>query len=151
MWGGVWGGISMKFWFAFSWILVLRKLSIISCACWASVSCSWESTQFLSPFFNWVFCFYDVQMYDLFVCIGCAVLSHFSCVKLFVIPWTVACQVPLPRRFSRQEYWSGLPCPSPGMYCILSFYWLYNFQIYSPVQLADFSSVIVFFVVQKFC
>ena len=27
----------------------------------------------------------------------------------FVIPWTVACQAPLPIGFSRQEYWSGLP------------------------------------------
>ena len=29
-------------------------------------------------------------------------------------PWTVACQVPLCMEFSRQEYWSGLPFPSPG-------------------------------------
>ena len=29
-------------------------------------------------------------------------------------PWTVACQAPLPMGFSRQEYWSGLPFPSPG-------------------------------------
>ena len=29
-------------------------------------------------------------------------------------PWTVACQTPLPRGFSRQEYWSGMPFPSPG-------------------------------------
>ena len=28
--------------------------------------------------------------------------------------WTVALQVPLSMGFSRQEYWSGLPCPSPG-------------------------------------
>ena len=28
-------------------------------------------------------------------------------------PWTVACQFPLSMGFSRQEYWSGLPCPSP--------------------------------------
>ena len=28
--------------------------------------------------------------------------------------WTVACQAPLPMGFSRLEYWSGLPCPSPG-------------------------------------
>ena len=37
-------------------------------------------------------------------------LSH---VRLFVIPWTVACQAPLSMGFSRQEYWSGLPFPSP--------------------------------------
>ena len=31
-----------------------------------------------------------------------------------MIPWTVVCQVPLSMEFSRQEYWSGLPFPSPG-------------------------------------
>ena len=36
-----------------------------------------------------------------------------SCPTL-VTPWTVACQAPLPMGFSRQEYWSGLPFPSPG-------------------------------------
>ena len=30
------------------------------------------------------------------------------------VPWTVICQVPLSIGFSRQEYWSGLPLPSPG-------------------------------------
>ena len=37
-----------------------------------------------------------------------------SCVRLFVITWTVACQAPLSVEFSRQEYWSGLPVPLPG-------------------------------------
>jgi len=31
-----------------------------------------------------------------------------------VTPWTVACQTPLSMELSRQEYWSGLPFPSPG-------------------------------------
>ena len=39
------------------------------------------------------------------------VLIH---VRLFVTPWTTACQAPLSIEFSRQEYWSGLPCPPPG-------------------------------------
>ena len=38
-------------------------------------------------------------------------LSH---VQLFATLWTVACQAHLSREFSRQEYWSGWPCPSPG-------------------------------------
>ena len=42
------------------------------------------------------------------------VLSRFSRVLLFVTPWTVACQAPLPIGFPNQEYWSGLPCPLPG-------------------------------------
>ena len=40
-------------------------------------------------------------------------LSHFSCVQLFAMPWTVARQAPLSVEFSRQEYWSGLSFPSP--------------------------------------
>ena len=43
----------------------------------------------------------------------CAVLSRFSCVQLFVTPWTVAHQAPLSMGFSGHEYWSALPCPSP--------------------------------------
>ena len=37
-----------------------------------------------------------------------------SCVQLFVTPWIVAHQAPLAMRFSRQEYWSRLPCPPSG-------------------------------------
>ena len=40
--------------------------------------------------------------------------SSLSCVRLFAIPWTIAHQAPLCMEFSRQEYWSGLPCPPPG-------------------------------------
>ena len=42
------------------------------------------------------------------------VLSHFRLVQLLRVPWTVACQAPLTLGFSRQEYWSGVPFPSPG-------------------------------------
>ena len=41
-------------------------------------------------------------------------LSHFSCVLLFAAPWSVANQASLSMGFSRQEYWSGLPFPTPG-------------------------------------
>ena len=41
-------------------------------------------------------------------------LSSFSHVWLFVTPWTIAHQAPLSMGIFRQEYWSGLPCPSPG-------------------------------------
>ena len=37
-----------------------------------------------------------------------------SCVRLFAIPWTIAYQAPLSLELPRQEYWSGLPFPSPG-------------------------------------
>ena len=41
-------------------------------------------------------------------------LSLFSRIRLFVILWTVACQASRFMGFSRQEYWSGLPCFPPG-------------------------------------
>ena len=50
--------------------------------------------------------------YSIPVC-GC-IPSRFSCVWLFATLWTVVCQAPLFIGFSRQEYWSGLPCPPPG-------------------------------------
>ena len=40
--------------------------------------------------------------------------NHFSHVQLFATSWSVVCQAPLNMEFSRQEYWSGLPFPSPG-------------------------------------
>ena len=42
-------------------------------------------------------------------------LSCLSCVQLFATLWIVAHQAALSMRFSRQEYWSGLPCPPLGM------------------------------------
>ena len=51
---------------------------------------------------------YSEQLYSE---VKCQSLSH---VQLFVTPWTIACQAPLSTGFSRQEYWSGLPFPSPG-------------------------------------
>ena len=41
-------------------------------------------------------------------------LILFSHVQFFATPWTVPRQTPLSLGFSRQEYWSGLPCPPPG-------------------------------------
>ena len=44
------------------------------------------------------------------MCVGA--LCH---VQLFATPWTVACPAPLSMEFSSQDYWSGLPFPSPGI------------------------------------
>ena len=44
----------------------------------------------------------------------CCVLSRFSHVQLFETLYTIACQADLSMEFSRQEYWSVLPCPPPG-------------------------------------
>ena len=50
---------------------------------------------------------------NLTVKINVCVLSRFCHDQLSVTPWTVTHQVPLSMGFARQEYWSGLPCPSP--------------------------------------
>ena len=47
-------------------------------------------------------------------CHAC-MLSLFSRVQLFVMPWTAIHQAPLSMGFSRQEYWIGLPCSPPGV------------------------------------
>ena len=64
---------------------------------------------------------YNVSLYLLIVIfyilksLLCAcMLNCFSYVQLFAALWTVTRQAPLPMGFSRQEYQSGLPCPSPG-------------------------------------
>ena len=41
-------------------------------------------------------------------------MKSLSRVRLFATPWTVDHQAPPSMGFSRQEYWSGLPFPSPG-------------------------------------
>ena len=51
-----------------------------------------------------------VKTCDTHVCM----LSHLSRVWLCVTLWTLAGQAPLSMGFSKQEYWSGLPCPPPG-------------------------------------
>ena len=50
-----------------------------------------------------------------FIYIAC-MLSSLSCVSLFATPWTIVPQVPLSTGFPRQEYWSGSPLPSPGIF-----------------------------------
>ena len=55
----------------------------------------------------------DIQQvifrYLFYIC----VLNHFSQIQLFVTPWTVAHEAPLSMGFSRQGYWSRLPCSPP--------------------------------------
>ena len=46
----------------------------------------------------------------------------------FVTPWTVACQVPVSMGFPRQEYWSGLPFPSPGVSLFKNYFYSFIWQ-----------------------
>ena len=52
------------------------------------------------------------QQLEIIIYVSCAHLL--SCIQLFVTLWTVAYQVLLSMEFSRQEYHSGLPFPTPG-------------------------------------
>ena len=45
---------------------------------------------------------------------ACTCAKSRSGVQVFAILWTVASQAPLSMGFSKQEHWSGLPCPPPG-------------------------------------
>ena len=51
------------------------------------------------------------------------VVSSLSRVQLFVTSWTVALQAPLSMGFSRQEYWNGVPFPSPGKLLTIGYFW----------------------------
>ena len=44
----------------------------------------------------------------------CVHAQWLSCVQIFATPWTIVCQVLQSMGFSRQEYWRGLPFPTPG-------------------------------------
>ena len=60
-----------------------------------------------------------VTSMQLFKVLGCSFpekvkVKSLSHVQLFATQWTVAHQAPLSMEFSRQEYWSGLPFPTPG-------------------------------------
>ena len=64
---------------------------------------------------DYVFSKEDIQMAKRYIKWKVKVkVKLFSRVRLFATPWTVAQQAPPSMGFSRQEYWSGLPFPSPG-------------------------------------
>ena len=76
--------------------------SLVCCSPWGRKES--DTTEQL----NWT----ELKELHLFFTSGSGGLATESCLT-FVTPWTVACKAPLSMRFSRQEYWSGLPFPSP--------------------------------------
>ena len=85
------------------WIMKLERAELIEnkqkCKTWASFP-----QQVMHNFISWLLTY--CHPHHACVCV-------LSCVQLFVIPWTVACQIPF-MEFSRQEYRSGLPFSPPG-------------------------------------
>ena len=76
--------------------------------CWASLQSptwwKWGSTFFSKCLFS----FWSSLFRQMYVC------QLLNCERLFETLWIVARQAPLSMGFSRQEYWSGSPFPSPG-------------------------------------
>ena len=65
------------------------------------------SASFMFPTSSWI------ELKVLNVLLLLLLLSRFSRVRLLATLWTAASQAPLSMGFSRQEYWSGVPLPSP--------------------------------------
>ena len=91
------------------------SLSPLVTTCLASVSASLDSFPLIFPFLWAPFSLRAVTDLPItIVCVCVCVCEWLSRVRYFATPWTVTCQAPLSMKFSRQEYWSGLPLPSPG-------------------------------------
>ena len=92
--------------------LILAWVADIPHAAWHSQEKNPVSRSDLQPNKLWWCLFSDFAHTALFLSSEpVKLLSH---VRLFAIPWTVAYQAPPSMEFSRLEYWSGLPFPSPG-------------------------------------
>ena len=62
-------------------------------------------------------------------------MKSLSRIRLLATPWTLAYQAPPSMGFSRQEYWSGLPLPSPIVYSLVSIYYQFiSVQSFSHVR-----------------
>ena len=107
---------------------MLLSLTFLICEMGAIMSCSkcpckdgkrwkapmgWSLFSMFSPLLGTLIILHTHSR-DKDVLVRACMLSRFCCVQLFAIPWTVAHQAPLSMGFSRQEYWSGWQCPSPG-------------------------------------
>ena len=95
----------------------LRNLhTVLHNGCTNLHSTVWEDSLFSIPSLVFIFfCrffFFDDGHSDLIIVLICEVTQSY--LILCDPPWTGACQAPPSMEFSRQEYWSGLPFPSPG-------------------------------------
>ena len=84
------------------------------------------------------------------VCVCVCALNH---VPLFGTPWNTACQPPLSMKFPRQEYWSGLPFPTPYKAWLTTVSWDLALQIhlvsFTKIQDLRFYKIIINFITYK--
>ena len=83
-------------------------------------------------------------------------MTSLSRARLFTTPWTVAYKAPLSMEFSRQEYWSGLPFPSPvdlpdpGIEPSFPTLWADALPSELPGKLLKFPTIIVLLLISPF-
>ena len=79
---------------------------------------AWQASDLFRPqeldMTEWLIPHYSLETWASPEKVAACMLSHSNRVQLVMIPWTVAHQALLSMGFSRQEYWSGFPWPSPG-------------------------------------
>ena len=105
-----------------SGVAAWNAVSYYNCLCHEDIPeasrISVANTHRLKPSFQSFVCmnvFIQIYWYTwVYIHILLLLFSLLNHVQLSATPWTVACQAPLSMGFSRQEYWSGLPLPSPG-------------------------------------
>ena len=88
-------------------------IRIFSCSRWDLVL--WPGVEPGPPSLTaWSFSHWTNREVPMLLLNLCVHTQSLCLVQFFETPWTVAHQAPLSMGFSRQEYWSGLPCPPPG-------------------------------------
>ena len=75
------------------------------------------------------------------ICVYIYMCQLLSRIRFFESPWTIAYQASLSMEFSRQEYWSGLPSPSPCMYTYMCTYVCIYMQLAKSQAHSSFSNV----------
>ena len=100
----------------------VRYLCSHSCMCW-------DVNLKVFPSHSWLNMYGPLGLY-----IGmihpCVKVKSLSLVRLFASPWIVAYQDSPSMRFSRQEYWSGVPLPSPPQFLNTFIFWFFIFGSY---------------------
>ena len=108
--------LGVFFFFNFYWSIVALQCCV---GFYCAAKCISYTYTYISSFlaeFPVLYSKFSLVIYFIFVCVCVCVRAHtcsLSHFRLFATPWTASCMAPLSMGFSRQEYWNGLPFPSP--------------------------------------